>query len=228
MQRIIFRYRKEAAANALSHSELRATFLDAAEQAKLPLGDGRRVICMGPPLQPGATSDAEMAVIELMAPHDPSEVAMRMNVHLPPGIRIERAWIATPGSLEENPGTLDEAVYEVVWNDAPQTEELLARIHGFLAACEVNFTRQREKKTQCFNARALVQDLRVLASRDGLARLRMTVSVGPQGSLRPEEVLQLLGDGAASSGVRTHRVALQRSVWRHPSPAGMPRRWQRH
>jgi hypothetical protein len=137
-----------------------------------------------------------MAVIELMTPHDPSEVTLRLNVHLPPGVRIERAWIASPGSIEENPGTLDEAVYEVDWHDAPKTEELLARIHGFLAACEVNFTRMREKKTQRFNARALVQDLRLLASRDGLARLRMTVSVGPQGTLRPEEVLQLLGDVA--------------------------------
>ena len=68
MQRMICRYRRDASVNALSHADLRSIFFDAAKMAGLPIGDDRRAIIMGPPLPPGATSEAERVVLELTEP----------------------------------------------------------------------------------------------------------------------------------------------------------------
>lgn len=226
MQRIIFRYRKDTLPGEISHGDLRGIFLNAVEAAGLPSEEGRRTVVMGPPLPPGATSEAEQAAIELVEPRDPSEVCRLLNLQLPAGIRVERAWIARPRSTDENPATLDEAVYEITWRHAPATGTLLVDLQRFLASTKVPFTRVREKKTQELNARALVRDIALLAMRDGMVRLRMTISVGPQGSMRPEEVLQAIGYAPEPGEVSVHRVALHRTLWRRPSPFATPQ-WHR-
>jgi len=217
MQRIVLRFRKGIAAGALSHSDLRACLQRAADQSRLLLAENRRSLLLCPPLPPGATSEAEQSVLELLEPNDPSEVARLLNMYLPDGIFIEGAWIARPGFADENPSSLDMAVYDVHWPATAPAAIWQAAIRQFLDAVEVSFTRVRETKTQQLNARALVYDLAPLANLDEMRGLRMTVSVGPQGTIRPEEVLTLLGDPSSPETVHTHRVALLRSVWRRPS-----------
>jgi len=164
-------------------------------------------------------------VLELVEPREPTAVRLQINLHLPPGVQIEQAWIAQPGGPEENPGRLDEAVYDVLWHGAPPVDDLSARLQDFLMASVVHFTRIREKKTQQLNARALSHNVRLLTGREGLARLEITVSVGPQGTLRPEELLQALGYTPALGEVHVHRIALQQSAWRHVSPSRRGGRW---
>ncbi len=217
MQRIVCRYRRDSSTSALSQSDLRALFERAAELAEIPLSEERRTVVMGPPLPPGATSEAERLVFELREPREPSQVRLQINTHLPAGLCIEQAWIAQPGGPEENPAHLDEAVYDVLWQGAPSAEELSARLQEFLMASVVHFTRVREKKTQQLNARALTREVRLLTSRDGLARLRMTVSVGPQGSLRPDELLSVLGYTPQQGDIHIHRIALHLSARHHPT-----------
>ncbi|MHB9130273.1 MAG: TIGR03936 family radical SAM-associated protein [Armatimonadota bacterium] len=228
MQRIICRYRRDVMVCALSHAEVRHLLLSAVETAGLPVGDGRRVLVMGPPLPTGATSEAERFVLELSEPRDPVNVRRWLNLQLPDGLRIEQAWIAKPGGGEENPAQLDEAIYHLEWQGAPPADELLGRIQKFLASPVVPFTRVRENKTQSFNARALVRDIRLLGSREGAVRLQMTVSVGPQGTVRPEEVPQLLDYAAPADGAfRVHRVALHQSCWRRLGIPCQAERWRR-
>jgi hypothetical protein len=57
MQRVICRYRREAAARSLTHADLRTLFLGAAEGAGLPLVADRQAVVLGPPLPQGATSE---------------------------------------------------------------------------------------------------------------------------------------------------------------------------
>lgn len=226
MQRIIIRYQRESSASALSHGDLRAVFLGALELAGLAVEDGRRPVLLGPPLPPGATSEAELAALELAAPHDPSAVWRAVNAHLPDGLNITCGWITPPGSSEENPATLDEAVYDVLWPGAPAEDVVRAAYERFLATGVVEITRVREKKTQVVNVRSLVRDLTFVARQNDqsdLLRFRMTVSVGPLGTVRAEEVVQALGFTPAGT-LRVHRVALLRSAWRHPSPGSLRRR----
>lgn len=228
MQRIVLRYCREMATDIRNHSDLCMQFQQAAAMAGLPISEGRRAILLAPPLPVEATSEAEYALIELVRPADPSEVARLLNRFLPDGLHIERAWIAQPGSPDENPGAMDEAVYQVRWqSQAPAAVAIAAAIERFLSASEISFTRAREKKTQVLNARALVQDIALCADAAGMVYLRMTVSVGPLGSLRPAEVLQVLGFPPAPGDIHVHRVALQRSIWRHPSPARRAHRWRK-
>jgi len=214
MQRIVCRYRRELDASALSFAEVRAALQTAAREAGLPLGDDRRAVLMGPPLPPGAASDDERVVFELDEACEPSEVRRIINEHLPDCLRVDAAWIAVPGSPDENPANLDTAVYDVDWQDPPSFGELSARLREFFAAAEVPLVRTREKKTQRLNARALVRNLRVLGGRMHPACLQMTLTIGPQGTLRPEEVLQVLGYNPAVSAIHVRRTALLPTSWR--------------
>jgi radical SAM-linked protein len=225
MQRVVIRYRKEEAAAIMGHAEVRHALQHAAETAGIPLSDSKRALVMSPPLPPGATSEAERATLELTEPMDPTMMRRRMNTALPAGLRVEQSWIAQPGSSDENPARFDEAVYLVAWRDAPHADEVRARLWEFFAAPEVKLTRVREKKTQELNARTLVFAARVLANHDGAARLLVTLSVGPQGSIRPDEFVQLLG--FAPDAMHAHRVDLHQQAWRHPArPPGITA-WRR-
>lgn len=227
MQRIVCRYSRDSSTSALHQPDLRALFMRAAELARISLSEERRAVVMGPSLPPGATSEAERLVLELREPREPSQVRLQLQTHLPAGLCIEQAWIAQPGGPEENPAHLDEAVYDVRWQGAPSAEELSARLQEFLMASVVHFTRFRDKKTQQLNARALTREVRLLSNQDGLARLCMTVSVGPQGSLRPDELLSVLGYTPQPGDLHVHRTALHQSAWRHLPSQHRWKRWQR-
>ncbi|MHB9026608.1 MAG: TIGR03936 family radical SAM-associated protein [Armatimonadota bacterium] len=225
MQRIACSYRVDVMPETMSQSDLRNLFASAAERAGVPLSEGRKVIVLGPPLPRGVSSVAERLVLELAEPRDPTDVRQRLNAHLPEGLHIEQAWIARPGSTEEHPTRLDEAIYLVEWEQAPPLAEFAAAVRQFLLAASHELVREREQKTQRVDARALVYDVRMLAGRDGRLRFYVTVSVGPRGSLRPEEVLLALGFTAAPGTVHARRVALQQSAWRDTQGTRGPWAW---
>ena len=228
MQRVACRYRRGASASSLNHGEMRALWLAATQSALLPISDSRRAVLLGPPLPAGATSEDERVVLELTEPRDPAEVSDRLSPCLPPGVEIELVWIALPGRVDEQPAALDEAVYDLLWSPVPDVAELAARIEGFLRESEVPFTRKREKKVQQLNARALVGAVHLLDSPPGVVCLRMTLSVGPLGSMRPDEVLQVLGYPLAPSDLGIHRISVQQAAWRHAAASRhVGARWRR-
>ena len=226
MQRIICRYRKDATAGPLGSGDLRALFRQAAEQAGLPVSEGRGIL-LGPPLPPEVTSDAERVVLELSEPRDPSMVREQVNAHLPSGVQVSCAWVGQPGGADANPALLDEAVYDVLWRDAPPAGTIIEQIRAFLQASSVALTRVREKKVQQLNARALLRDVRLTDIREGIIRLQLTVSVGPQGSLRPEEALQALGFTPTPGALQIQRIALQQSCWQRPVDPPLAGAWRR-
>lgn len=225
MQRIVCRYRREADAVALSFADVRVMLQTAAREAGLPLADDRRALQFGPPLPTGATSEDERVLFELTEPRDPSDVCRDVGAHLPAGIQIDAAWVARPGTPDENPAGLDEAVYALCWQDAPPLGELTVRLRQFFATSDVPLVRMREKKTQRLNARALVRDLRVLVGRTNPTCLQVTLVIGPQGTLRPDEVLPALGYTPAAESVSVRRLALFPSSWR---ASRLAQAWQRH
>lgn len=217
MQRIKIRFQRNELSSALSHHELRELFLAAAQQAAIPLATGKRTLLMGPPLPAGATSEAEFAVFCLEECCDPSEFIQRLGINLTDGVIIERGWVCQPNSPDDKPSLLDEAVYLVNWREAVASEKITAAIRLFYSLPEVPFTRNRENKIQYFNARDLVHQISLLATRDGVARLQMTLAGGSQGSIRPQEVLEAIGFAVAPDQLQVHRIAMFASVWRKSS-----------
>ena len=227
MQHVAGRYGRDANVGGMNQADVRGLFLAASQQAHLPISDARRGVVLGPPLPAGATSEDERVLLELTAPREPGDIRERISRYLPDGVALESVWIALPGHVDENPACLDEAVYDIRWPDAPPADELSTRLGAFLAASQLPFTRIREKKIQQMNARALVSDLRLLERRDDQVCMRMTLAVGPRGSLRPEEVLQVLGYAPAREALGVHRVAVQLSAWRRPACPTGAARWRR-
>ncbi len=221
MQRIVCRYRRDNSINTNNQQDLRSILIEAVMQAGLPLSEGRRGLVLGPPLPSGATSEDERCVLELLAPWEPSEVRVALNLRLPAGVDILQTWIAIPGSPDEHPEKFDITIYDVLWRDAPPAGDFLTRVRQFFLAPDVIFTRVREHKTQQLNARLLVREIQVLTRLEDQARIRMTLVIGPQGNLRPEEVFAVLGFHPEPGTLAVHRVALLQSGWLHPS-SGKP------
>lgn len=214
MQRIKIRYQRNELSNSLSHHDLRDIFLNAAQQAALLITVEKRSLLMGPPLPNDATSEAEFAVFCLEESCEPGEFVRRLELYLPDGVTIECGWVCKTCSLDENPALLDEAVYQVNWHGADASEKITAAIRQFYSLSEVPFTRNRDKKIQYLNARNLVHHITLLATRNGVACLQMTLAVGSQGSIRPLEVLEAVGFSVAPAQLQVHRIAMFASAWR--------------
>lgn len=210
MQRIVCRYRYDVPCEgSYSPHNLRQYFADACGQAGLALEEGRRVLTFAPPLPHGATSDDERCCICLRDPRDPHDVRRWVNQYLPHGVRIVNTWIARPGDPDDDFSRLDAAVYQVLWRDAPPTADIDAQLKQFFAETDVLLLREREKKTQRVNVRALVYQARLGVIRPDLARLILSLSVGPQGTVRPDELLQVLGYVVNPDQLGVHRLALR-------------------
>lgn len=213
MQRMQCRYCRDASVETLGLPAIRTLFIETLEQAGCPLDDGRRNLLFGPALPSGATSDDERCVIALRIPCDPHELCRRMNDVLPAGLRLRNAWILPPPQNGDALAQLDETVYQVLWRNAPAAAEVAERLPRFFAQSDVELVREREKKVQRLNVRALVHQLRLGEVQPGVLRLLMTVSVGPRGAVRPDEVLQVLGYPATTAQLAVHRLAV-----RHATP----------
>lgn len=214
MQRIKIRYQRSELSNALSRHELREALLHAAQQAAILLTAGKRSLLMGPPLAKETTSEAEYALFSLEENCEPNEFVHRLAAYLPDGIIIEAGWVCKANGSEENPSLLDEAVYQVIWHDAIASEKITAAIRQFYSESEVSFIRNRDNKKQYLNARNLVHQLTLLAMREGVARLQMTLAAGSQSSIRPHEVLEAVGFSIAPAQLQIHRIAMFSSAWR--------------
>jgi radical SAM-linked protein len=207
MQRIACRYRREEEVAMLGAGEVRALLLNAVQD----IGPGVLPVqvIMGPPLPRGATSEAERCVFDLSNTVDPVTMAEGMNARVPAGLYIEMMWVVTTRHPDEAPLRFTEAEYAVSWREAPPADEIGAKLRALLAAVKAPLTREREKRTQVLDARPLLKNVTVSDWRNGEAHLRIVVSVGPDGALRPEEVLQLAGWTPEPGSLKVRRVALR-------------------
>ena len=123
---------------------------------------------------------------------DPKEALSRINMALPDGLRLHSVQEVTLKSPTLQ-ARLRQAEYRVaVETDAPDTE-LSRHIDNLLAAEKVIQTRRRRQKEEAFDLRPWLHQLQLDSAAGGEARLRMRVTAGQFGNLRPEAVLKALG-----------------------------------
>lgn len=201
----------------LSHLELVRALEMSLRRARLSLAftQGRRPrpkLSFGPATGVGTSSQAEILVLELEEPMDPSVVQELVNSALPPGLRILHAWTPPPRGPKFSVGELDQAEYAVeVRGPHDQVEDLSERCATFLAKEKVVRARVREGHLKEMDLRRFVEGLEVASADQGVAHISMTLCMTSHGATRPEEILDALGVQGEGWDVRVHRTALYAS-----------------
>jgi len=208
-----FRYRlgftKTGTARHLSHLELGTAMHRAMARAGLPLRytqgfNPRPRVVFGPALPVGSAGIGELLDVELLDSLPAADLLARLAPTLPSGIDVTAAR-RLPGDAPTLGEVLRQAVYAVEFD--PQWRGVMTTLAPRLAGCErLPVVRERKNGTREVDLRPLIVDLAL--PDDG--PLRLTLTVGNDGSTRPTEVVAaLLGnDYPGDSHLRTVRTAL--------------------
>lgn len=191
-------FTKEEPVRYISHLDLARAFERALRRAKLPLAlsegfNPHIKVAYASALSVGVTSSSEFVDIELreILPEDTAVMALRQQ--LPAGLNI-----VDYRMLETNPAALMKVVnmagytLEVPLSRPVGEDELRAHLASLLRATELVFTRSSPKGTRTIDLRPLIRELGLLEATADRVELALQVYITDKGSVKPQEVLQVL------------------------------------
>jgi len=189
----------------LSHHDTMRLWERALRRANLPLrmSEGfnpRPRISLSEPRSVGVASDAEILEFELADWVNPDAILDGLGRQVPEGIRITSLDLVRP---------TDKArpVAVVYTADPPAPPADLAdRIARLLAADRLPVVRHRPTGDKPLDARPFIESVEM----DG-PRVRMVLRTGPKGTVRPDEILRLLGfdaEAIARADIRRTEIRL--------------------
>lgn len=208
-QRIQLIFRKDGPARFLSHLDLMATLEYAVRRANLPvsLSEGfnpRPRLSAASPLSLGYVGEAEILEIVLRERVESQKLLERLQVALPEGITLVSAG-EQPPATKPAASRLESATYRIEL-DAP-APDLSRRIGALLSRDSVVVEDERDGKVRTRDVRPLILSLEEIDQR----RLRVTLRFDPAGSIRPEQVLGLLGISPDGATFVRERIVLRGS-----------------
>ena len=185
-QRLRLWFRVEGDKRYLSHHDMMRLWERALRRANLPLRmsqgfNPRPKMSLVEPRSVGIASEAEVLEFELADWVNPDAVLDRLRRQMPADIAVDRLDLVRPSEKARPVAT----VYEARLASPPA--DLPARIERLLALREAPVVRRRPDGDKHLDARAFIQTVEV---RGGV---RMVLRTGPAGTVRPDEVLRLLG-----------------------------------
>ncbi len=189
--RVWFRIRGDK--RYLSHHDTMRLWERALRRAGLPLRmsqgfNPRPKLSLSEPRSVGVASEAEILEFELADWVNPDAVLNALREQLPTGVEADRLDLVRP-SDKAHPKTI---VY-VARLGAP-CPDLSDRIARLLARAEAPVVRKRPTGDKHLDARPFIAAVEgAAAGPGGGAAVRMEVRTGPGGTVRPDEVLRLLG-----------------------------------
>ncbi|HBT47867.1 MAG TPA: radical SAM protein [Peptococcaceae bacterium] len=189
--RLRIKFAKLGEGRFLSHLEVMRAFQRAVRRAGLPLALSQGFnphprLSFGPALAVGLESEAEYLDLELAEAVEVREVGRALSSQLPPGLEVLTLRALSPGEP-----TLGEAVrcaaYRVEVEGLPPAE-LRQGVDALLASEKAVVTRRTKDGAKEVDIRPGLYRLEV----EGDAILHMLLACGPQGTVRPEEVVKAL------------------------------------
>jgi radical SAM-linked protein len=218
--RVRLRYGKQDAVRFLSHLDLLKTFERALRRAGLPAAytegfHARMRLHFGPALALGHASQAEYIDVDLTEDIEPEQVMSALNAACPHGLRMLRA-VRVPMHGPALAACLRRASYQVEMPVSVPAE----RVAWLLSQQEISL----QKKNKTVNLRGFVEDLRLVpgtrTTSEGFL-LNLDLRLGPEGSIRPEDVIEALLPEAHVKARRIERTALlerRDDAWVEPWP----------
>jgi radical SAM-linked protein len=132
----------------------------------------------------GIEGRREVVDLELSEPMDPSELLQKLTAAAPPGFDWIDARPLPPAARPPQPRTVEYCI-PVLAERRPAAQSTL---QALLASASWPLTRRRPNRESTFDLRP--QLIRAELTDEGLLRFRLKVS--PEGSARPEELLEAL------------------------------------
>lgn len=203
--RIGLEFAKTGEARYISHLDLQRAFSRAIRRSGLPvkLSEGfnpHYVVSFASALALGMESTCECVEMVLAKDVTPDEFLMSMAKALPPGLVAKRAVL-----LAENAPKLMAAlrVAEYTVDVDGDSDTVAQAVRDVLAETQVLADKTAKGTTKRIDIRGMIEDM---SWRDG--RLVMRLAAAPEGSLRPELVLDVLRQRAGAFEYRAVRTAL--------------------
>jgi radical SAM-linked protein len=183
-------FRKDAGARYLSHLDLLATWEYAVRRARLPmeLSEGfnpRPRLSLAAPLALGHVGEAEVVEIGLRREMPAPEVAERLAAALPVGLSVLKVEVVPPGR-KPAASRLRSAAYRV--RLAASVLDLPARVDRLLARSSLPVEESHAGGIRRRDVRPLLLSL----AADGEDTLHLTVRLDGNGTVRPEQIEDLL------------------------------------
>jgi radical SAM-linked protein len=157
-------------------------------------------ISLSEPRSVGVASDAEILEFELADWVNPDAILAGLGRQVPEGIRITNLDLVRPTDKAR-----PVAVVYVADPPAPPAD-LADRIARLLAADRLPVVRHRPTGDKPLDARPFIESVEM----DG-PRVRMVLRTGPKGTVRPDEILRLLGfdaEAIARADIRRTEIRL--------------------
>lgn len=207
LHRIRLMYQRMDALRYISHLEMQQVWERTFRRARLPLAYSQGFnphprLQMASALPLGFLSRCEIVDVWLEGPHEASEVQVRAQASVPPGLRIETAE-SVPLQSPPLQTQVQAAEYLARLLDPVELSQVQAALHNLLQADSL----PRERRGKQYDLRPLVEvlELRQESSTDQPSLfMRLTAREGATG--RPEEVLDVLG--LDPTAARIERTAL--------------------
>jgi radical SAM-linked protein len=193
-QRLIFAKKKEI--KYIGHLDLMLAWERALRRAQIPLAYSQGFnphpkIQIAASLPLGHTGAAEIMDIIVTHPLAPGEILERLRPALPMGLALHSV-VEIPLKSPTLQHLLRQADYRVLVETDLPGDELNRRIETLLSAATLVQNRQRKKRAEIIDLRPWLYKLRLDISTGSEALLLMRLAAGPQGNLRPEEILKAL------------------------------------
>lgn len=205
--KVAIRFTIEGDLRYISHHDTMRLFERALARARIPVrfSEGfnpRPRISLPVPRTVGVGSEADLLIVDLTEPVDPSDLLERLGPQMPAGLRLTEAWkldTRTPPQPEE---------VEYVVQVPPDREAEISAAVNQLMAC----TSRIIQRASLAGKPARTVDLRVFLVRAKVEAglLRWAVRAGNEGSVRPGEILAAVG---LDEQLLLHRVRRTEIVW---------------
>lgn len=206
--RVRMQFTKQGPVRFLSHLDLLKCVERALRRSELPVayteGFHPRIrISFGPALALGHASVSEWMDVDMATEIDAESVCARLNRSLPAGLEVQSARVL-PSGVRSLQASIQRACYRVQLDvSSPLDADVLRqRIEDVLRQQEIEL----KKKNRAVNLRAFIDDLRLAVERPMV--LEVTLRVGPEGSVRPEDVIAALSPDGGVRAAFIERVAL--------------------
>ncbi len=203
--RIGLEFAKTGAARYISHLDLQRAFSRAIRRSGLPvkLSEGfnpHYVVSFASALALGMESSCECVEMALAKNVTAEEFLLRMAKALPPGLEARRAVVLAEGAPKLM-AALRTAEYTVDVDG--DTAAIAQAVKELLDEKQVMAEKTSKGVTKTIDIRGMIEDISWL---DG--RLVLRLAAAPEGSLRPELVLDVLTQRAGAFAYRAVRTGL--------------------
>jgi radical SAM-linked protein len=188
--KVRLRFAKQGDFRLVSHHDLLRCLERTLRRAQIPMAlsqgfNPRPKIVFALALALGIEGRREVVELELAEPLEPAEVLERLAAVSPPGLNWLEVQAVAPGRSAPRV----DAVQYVMEVPLDRLDAARAHLATFLASARWPYTRRRDDRDIAIDVRPFVLG----AELDPLGVLRFQMKMTPNGSARPEEVIDTLG-----------------------------------